>query len=1075
MKRPGKRTIIVIFSLAAVLIALSAGVAVLLYKLYHIEEQREKIITALKTALHREVSYDRAEFSYSFGPVFTISGIRVLEKNSTENFAAADRLKFKISLIPLLFKKIVIAEIELDNPRVALFRYPSGLYNFSDLLEGSDEGHSLEIKDVVVKSGRVSFTDRGFKDTEIITILEGIDLHASDLRKGSASRIELKAAAVQEDNRANLSLSGMIGVAGETEPFAKSSLHARVRVENLSVDPLWPYYRQYVPFKKITGTWETDSRLQGTIDNFAASGSLSVKRLFFHYPGVFDAPLTPQQVTVNYSLKRKPSEVAVEDTKVAVDGVQIKGRCSISDIGTEDIMISASATTTDIPLEKFHGYIPFGIIPDGTANFIKTHIRGGSYRLLEGSLNGRVSQITSMGKQDNNKVLYIKAAVEKGLMTFGPKIPNISGIHGELELKEKDFHLHNMSGRFGDSPLTLEGSLTNYCMDDPLGYPFTMTMTPGPKEIAWLLGTKRSDRLFIEGKNTLHLTGRGTAEDYTLEGNWDFTEASYRFRDIFSKPKKQHNVISFKTGIRSEELHIESFRYDLAPFILRASGVYHFKDRHIASLTMETDAFRVENLARNLPPLIKFQPRGSVRLTANGSSPPGNAAEMRWGGSIAFSDVSFKPLDNSRPVTSLKGSFKLSGDGMESSPLSGNLGSSPLQAKVSLKNFANPVVDINFSSASLNPEDLGLKSPDRIKLTEVSGNFSYRDDAIELRPVEARLNKSKFKIFAAMPDINEPYFDISASASHLDWNDVLLLSRIRPAGEEKESPDLYVKASLTLDRGIIKKTHYSNLRADLTYRQREVDVQKFSVDAFGGRISGESRIFFPAEGSNRYRAVFSTENISAEQLLKAAGEKEPLITGMVTMNGKLTAEGDTGPDLKKTARGSATLSMEKGFINGFAFLSRVFAILNLTNMLKLKLPDLDSEGMPYKTIKGNFNLEDGLLSSDNLFVKSDIVNISIVGKADIVKEVFTETVVGVQPLQTVDKIISNIPIIGWILTDETRSMVSFYFHVKGKWGDPNVSVMPIQTMAEGTFNFFKKIFQLPAKLFTDTGEVIMGR
>jgi len=30
-------------------------------------------------------------------------------------------------------------------------------------------------------------------------------------------------------------------------------------------------------------------------------------------------------------------------------------------------------------------------------------------------------------------------------------------------------------------------------------------------------------------------------------------------------------------------------------------------------------------------------------------------------------------------------------------------------------------------------------------------------------------------------------------------------------------------------------------------------------------------------------------------------------------------------------------------------------------------------------------------------------------------------------------------------------------------------------MAKGVFDIFKNIFQLPAKLFTDTGEVIFGR
>lgn len=1075
MKRPGKRTIIVIFSLVAVLVALGTGLGVLLHKLYHLEEQRGRIINALKTALHREVSYDKAEFSWSFGPVFTVSGIRILEKDGTETFASADRLKFRISIIPLLYKKIVFKEIELDKPGIALSRYPSGLFNISDLLGESGEGLSTDIRDIVVNDGRVSFADNGFRDAAVTTILENINLRASDFRKGSTSHVDLSAHVLQNGGKALISLSGKVGIAGETEPITESSLDARIRIKELSVDPYWPYYRQHVPFRRITGTWETDSHIKGSFGEFSASGSVSAKNLFFHYPGVFDAPLTPQQVTVSYSLRRTPSEVALEEATVAIDGVRINGKFSISDIGTDDPLISASATTSAIQLEKFGGYIPFGIIPDSTAAFIKAHIKGGSYRLLEGSLNGRISKITSMEEKDNSSVLYVRAAVEKGLMTFGAGVPAISAIQGELELKDKNFNLHGMTGRFGDSPLTLEGSMTGYCLDDPFGLPFTMTMKPGRREIAWLLGVKASDRLTVDGENSLHMTGRGTTSDYTLEGNWDLTGASYSFRNLLSKPKRQHNRISFKTLFKGEELHIESFSYDLAPLVLKASGLYHFKDGRLSSLRLETGAFRIEDIAGNLPPLKKFQPRGSVRLSAGGSR-TAKGADTRWQGSIAFANASFRPLENSKAVTSLNGSFNLSGDGMESSPLSGTLGSSPLQAKVSLKNFGNPALEISFSSPSLEVEDLGFRAPPSgIRLSDLSGNFTYRDGAIEFRSVEARLNSSKFRISATMPDIGEPYFDIAASASHLDWDDVLLLSRIRPGREGAETPDMYVKASVTCNRGVVRNTPYANLRAELTYQKEELDIKKFSVNAFDGRISGESRIFLPADGNARYRVVFDTEDISAEKLFKAGGAKETLITGLVSMKGKLTAEGATIQDMRATARGAALLKMEKGSINGFTFLSRVFSILNLTNMLKLKLPDLVSEGMPYKTITGNFNLEDGLLTTSDLFVKSDVVNISIVGKTDIVKEVFRETTVGVQPLQTVDKIVSNIPIVGWILTDETKSLVSFYFYVKGKWGDPEVKVMPIQSMADSTFNFFKRIFQLPAKLFTDTGEVIMGR
>jgi uncharacterized protein YhdP len=251
-------------------------------------------------------------------------------------------------------------------------------------------------------------------------------------------------------------------------------------------------------------------------------------------------------------------------------------------------------------------------------------------------------------------------------------------------------------------------------------------------------------------------------------------------------------------------------------------------------------------------------------------------------------------------------------------------------------------------------------------------------------------------------------------------------------------------------------------------------IDAFEMKAFNGGFSGKGHIVFAPGGIAQYEAVFVIDKMSAEQILKHTGSETVPITGTLTMEGDVTAEGATIADLKKTARGTATLDMEQGSLNRFAFLSKVFSILNVSQLFKFKLPDMVNEGMPYNAIKGTFSLKDGILSSNDLFVNSNAMNISLVGKTDIIKEEL-DLNIGIQPLQTVDKIVSIIPVVGWILTNDTRSLITFYFQAQGKWSDPTVNAIPVKSMAKGVFDIFKKIFQLPEKLITDTGEVIMGK
>jgi hypothetical protein len=75
----------------------------------------------------------------------------------------------------------------------------------------------------------------------------------------------------------------------------------------------------------------------------------------------------------------------------------------------------------------------------------------------------------------------------------------------------------------------------------------------------------------------------------------------------------------------------------------------------------------------------------------------------------------------------------------------------------------------------------------------------------------------------------------------------------------------------------------------------------------------------------------------------------------------------------------------------------------------------------------------------------------------------------------VDKIVNRIPVVGWLLTGKDKAVLTAYFEAKGKWADPKVSAIPVKSLAKGALNVFRRVFELPVRLFTDTGEVILGK
>jgi hypothetical protein len=196
-----------------------------------------------------------------------------------------------------------------------------------------------------------------------------------------------------------------------------------------------------------------------------------------------------------------------------------------------------------------------------------------------------------------------------------------------------------------------------------------------------------------------------------------------------------------------------------------------------------------------------------------------------------------------------------------------------------------------------------------------------------------------------------------------------------------------------------------------------------------------------------------------------------LITG--TLQGDFYLEGEPGSNFLPTSLGGFSLQIKNGVLRKFPFLSKVFSLLNVSQILTFNLPDMAQEGMPFNRLKGNFSLSKGILSTDDLFVDSNAMNLSLVGNADLVEQKL-DLVLGVKPLRTVDKIVTQIPIAGWLLTGEEKALITAHFEIKGKSEDPEVTPIPITSVSEKVLGIFKRVLGLPGKVVTDVGDLLQG-
>ncbi|MFB3820045.1 MAG: AsmA-like C-terminal domain-containing protein, partial [Candidatus Methylomirabilales bacterium] len=229
----------------------------------------------------------------------------------------------------------------------------------------------------------------------------------------------------------------------------------------------------------------------------------------------------------------------------------------------------------------------------------------------------------------------------------------------------------------------------------------------------------------------------------------------------------------------------------------------------------------------------------------------------------------------------------------------------------------------------------------------------------------------------------------------------------------------------------------------------------------GGVIRGSGEVVREPAGW-RMTAAFALENARAEQLLgplRGKGE----VTGRLSATGSLRSAGADREAFWRSLGGNLEVVMREGRLGQHTVLARILSLLNVAQLLSLKIPDLVSSGMPYDRLAADIAIRDGVARTENLVLDAPAMKVNAVGEVNLPDET-VDLQVAVKPFQTVDTIITRIPIAGWLLGGKEQSLIVASFHVTGPLKDPEVKPQPVQDVARNVFGIFRRVLELPESL-----------
>jgi len=135
-------------------------------------------------------------------------------------------------------------------------------------------------------------------------------------------------------------------------------------------------------------------------------------------------------------------------------------------------------------------------------------------------------------------------------------------------------------------------------------------------------------------------------------------------------------------------------------------------------------------------------------------------------------------------------------------------------------------------------------------------------------------------------------------------------------------------------------------------------------------------------------------------------------------------------------------------------------VLNITEIVKGRLPNLDTKGFAYTTISVRGEFKGGRLILEELAMDGETLDVLGRGQIDLVRQTIDVELLAA-PFKTADTIIRNLPGINYLLAG---TLVNIPVSVKGDLSDPKIQVLSPSAVGSSLLGLAERTLKAPIKL-----------
>ncbi len=843
-------------------------------------------------------------------------------------------------------------------------------------------------------------------------------------------------------------------------------------------------------FPFADGSFDMVLKADGTAKAFQGSAGFVVRSARLERD-MFAKPVTLDEARMSLTVNRQDDKLTADFHEVSGPGFSLSADLESSDLHALDPSFTINLKNADIDLEKIAPLVPLNLLePADRKRLVSAGLRG-RVVLTGGSWSGRVSEAATAPIRG---IVFVDAYLDRSAGFIpGFELP-ISDITGRLRLSSEELLFKGISFTVGASPIVLNGWIV-----DLKKKPKSDLFLSASAQAADLKPLFESPYLpagfrnamgrisDLQGALTVNLDVKGDLSRPSMKGRIALEDFQCK---IIGTPLPLHKVsgsLRFRgSGVTSSQLKgefgdspfdvagevsLDAVNFsgdvklqpgDLKKMGLIGSGSVHSAVPVHASVKGPLQGVEISCAADLKQNALDF---GYVRKRAGTPLSLSLHGVMDKGG-VAFDDISLwleattisgkASYDQSGVITA---TFNLPPRGIQTSALTTYMDSAlELQSGGRIEGVVAAYMDSAKPQdarvdADLDVSYLTFKVPRMYKRIEgLTGSLRKKGMQTKFSWERGKLGSSVCSGSIALVSHIRPRLDIQMDFSYLDTTDFSapphVVSRMTWGEWIAASPVVIFFAKsrgsseIKATKGKTAYYSFTNFSATFENTTGIVNIPSWRVNFSNGLARGSGSIDVRAGSAKLLTLNFQAEKMRLERLTLSAPDR-------VKVDGDVYAAGTVDWKVRPNREnhgvyktGSIEVRILDGSIHRFEILSKIFSLINLGSLLRGRLPDLLTNGLPFQKMSWNMEVFDTKWKIRDMKLLADAARIDATGMYFSTQD-RVDFKVNVSPLVGFDTLMSGV--FGDLITKDGKILTTT-FRVRGSSSAPDVRLEPFDGM-----------------------------